>query len=515
MSDDEQRERFSSYLVTSGIGFMCYCVFVAIVLLADRRTVLFFVGGDIVPKLIIGVAFITAMSVAFLAAKKNPGLANLTRPPSAALTTVSVALEIPLLILLCLTQYDPKFAGLPLGIVLQCLSCVLFGAGAAVQIVLWGCQWSLMFYQSPRRHVILAISFAVCLAGIACFSIDAPLSKAAGPEALTFCFLLLAASAGLCRFTGTRLSDFETDGFQGYNEFRLGLSKSAQFFRPLFGGFCIAAALQLLSSGQQEQLISYSFLPLVLSVSAGLFAAMNMRGFISIPLFDKIVFSSLCVGFALLPLVDGLMRVIVVWLILLTACLFLVQNWCVNTQISTKWMIDPLYVCITETSLIVIGAVLAGGFCLLLGLLGFPYPTLEGILSFIVVALFVVMIALVPYENKFWIELDEFMNDIESIPLHEDAKQPIYTAKYKDRCAQIAKGSNLSPRERDVFALLARGRDANIIARELFISPHTAKTHIYHIYAKLQVNSLQELIDMVESVRFESDDTTIIASFGE
>jgi DNA-binding NarL/FixJ family response regulator len=44
----------------------------------------------------------------------------------------------------------------------------------------------------------------------------------------------------------------------------------------------------------------------------------------------------------------------------------------------------------------------------------------------------------------------------------------------------------LSPREVDVLALLVRGWDNAAIARELHISPSTAKGHVSHILAKLQ-----------------------------
>ena len=47
----------------------------------------------------------------------------------------------------------------------------------------------------------------------------------------------------------------------------------------------------------------------------------------------------------------------------------------------------------------------------------------------------------------------------------------------------------LSPREREVLALLGIGADHHEIAERLFISPHTAKTHITRLIAKLGVRS--------------------------
>jgi len=45
----------------------------------------------------------------------------------------------------------------------------------------------------------------------------------------------------------------------------------------------------------------------------------------------------------------------------------------------------------------------------------------------------------------------------------------------------------LTPREREVLALLARGRSDGQIAAELFISPKTASVHVSNIKGKLGV----------------------------
>ncbi|MEU6917416.1 response regulator transcription factor [Streptomyces olindensis] len=46
----------------------------------------------------------------------------------------------------------------------------------------------------------------------------------------------------------------------------------------------------------------------------------------------------------------------------------------------------------------------------------------------------------------------------------------------------------LSAREREVLALVAKGTSNREIARDLFISEATVKTHLTHLYAKLGVN---------------------------
>ena len=51
----------------------------------------------------------------------------------------------------------------------------------------------------------------------------------------------------------------------------------------------------------------------------------------------------------------------------------------------------------------------------------------------------------------------------------------------------------LSPREKEVFLLLARGKSVKAIAQALFISPKTAESHRYNIIQKLEADSVVDL----------------------
>lgn len=57
----------------------------------------------------------------------------------------------------------------------------------------------------------------------------------------------------------------------------------------------------------------------------------------------------------------------------------------------------------------------------------------------------------------------------------------------------------LTPREREVAHLLARGRNLPFVQKELHISQNTAQTHARHIYRKLGVHSRQEFLDLAEA----------------
>ncbi|MBC2889066.1 LuxR family transcriptional regulator [Gordonibacter massiliensis (ex Traore et al. 2017)] len=63
---------------------------------------------------------------------------------------------------------------------------------------------------------------------------------------------------------------------------------------------------------------------------------------------------------------------------------------------------------------------------------------------------------------------------------------------------RLARRCHLSPREIEVFFLLAKGRNRAYIHEELVIGDETVKSHIKSIYRKTDVHSQQELIDLLE-----------------
>lgn len=67
--------------------------------------------------------------------------------------------------------------------------------------------------------------------------------------------------------------------------------------------------------------------------------------------------------------------------------------------------------------------------------------------------------------------------------------------------ASLFEGADLTRREAEVATLLAEGRSAPFIQERLSISRGTAWTHIGHIYDKLNVNSRQEFLNVVEQFK--------------
>lgn len=70
---------------------------------------------------------------------------------------------------------------------------------------------------------------------------------------------------------------------------------------------------------------------------------------------------------------------------------------------------------------------------------------------------------------------------------------------FKESCEAVAGRYLLSRRETEVLFLLAKGYNSAYIQEKLYISEGTAKTHIRHIYRKLDIHNQQELMRIVEN----------------
>jgi len=60
-------------------------------------------------------------------------------------------------------------------------------------------------------------------------------------------------------------------------------------------------------------------------------------------------------------------------------------------------------------------------------------------------------------------------------------------------CAEF----RFSTRERDIVQMILKGKSNKEIEQELFISPHTVKNHIYHIFQKAGIKSRGQLVNMI------------------
>lgn len=78
------------------------------------------------------------------------------------------------------------------------------------------------------------------------------------------------------------------------------------------------------------------------------------------------------------------------------------------------------------------------------------------------------------------------------------ASQMSQKVPFQRKCAIIGDYYGLTPREVDVFRLIAAGRNSTRIQEELSISAGTVNTHSHHVFQKLDVHSQQEVIDLFQ-----------------
>ena len=138
---------------------------------------------------------------------------------------------------------------------------------------------------------------------------------------------------------------------------------------------------------------------------------------------------------------------------------------------------------------------------------------LELVIYIIMALLILISVTLVFSERDFYnlfsaiseieVDLEDVSPDLSSdqarIEKDLDRERPYLTA-----CKNVGELAKLSTREQHILELLALGRGSENIAKRLSISLNTVRTHTHNIYAKLDVHSRQELIDLIENNRNSS-----------
>lgn len=125
--------------------------------------------------------------------------------------------------------------------------------------------------------------------------------------------------------------------------------------------------------------------------------------------------------------------------------------------------------------------------------------------SIVLVVVFIFLSSFV-FENHYPGEADSEQKIDENLDIFFELKMKDedFHDIWKRKREKLARECNLSPRQEEVLALLAKGRDTKYIQEKLVISNHTAKAHIYAIYQKTDVHSRQELIDLIEKIDVKS-----------
>lgn len=128
------------------------------------------------------------------------------------------------------------------------------------------------------------------------------------------------------------------------------------------------------------------------------------------------------------------------------------------------------------------------------------FPKAQEAASLVVVFLYVLMLLYLWNESS----LCHFSGNKKSKTSKPALDNSLDQAYWKQPCAALAERSGLTPRETDVLEQLAQGRDLAFMEKRFVLSRNTVKMHVKHVYAKLDVHSKQEVIDLVDTERIWS-----------
>lgn len=70
--------------------------------------------------------------------------------------------------------------------------------------------------------------------------------------------------------------------------------------------------------------------------------------------------------------------------------------------------------------------------------------------------------------------------------------------RFMTRCDDLAARYELTARETEIMGLIAQRKSRAEIGQELFLSQTTVKTHVRHLYAKLDAHSKTDVIALFE-----------------
>ncbi len=217
----------------------------------------------------------------------------------------------------------------------------------------------------------------------------------------------------------------------------------------------------------------------------------------------SLVMASVVVLVACCPIADG-PTFGPSWAISLMASLLEFLLWCVLAFVVYQKNASPLFVYGWGLGAFHLGC----GIGWLVGAHGFPYLeqatgrlVLYLALAFLVLGCAVLLFSERDFDDLFKSEgagtptYDEMMAySVSSRRANEEANH----GRFGRAVDGVAEQCGLTPREADVLRCLAMGYDAGKVADTLSISWHTVRTHTTSIYAKLNVHSKREVIELVD-----------------
>ncbi len=366
----------------------------------------------------------------------------------------------------------------------------LMCSGAAIPVALL--FWSALFAQFPRGDVFLASSigfilFALLFALLKLFPSTLPTAFLASAvlSAAILCAVYLSMQRGkVPSSTGANLPpESQEDG-----------ATSSPLGRLFFSVPFLGLALCVFTAGAvaRDTNSSISFLPSILGAVAAVIAAVtffvaNRRARTTSQLFFLLFDLGLpgcaVIAFAIKMIPLELISTVAFPRFMEAYFLILVASFWISLVLFGRSDSSQLSAACAIASTGCAGSLTVGFISSLLG------TESRGVVLGLVTALFLILtIVAVGYSLILYAKGSETAEELAPTP---------EAPNLADICKTFGESHQLTPREIEVLVELAYGHSSSYIAKVLFISSNTARSHMKNIYKKLGVGSREELIEVL------------------
>ncbi|WP_180326738.1 LuxR C-terminal-related transcriptional regulator [Raoultibacter phocaeensis] len=467
----------NTYLI-AGLGFGCFIGWDLIGAFSPATALLAYT--DIPDAFVLRLVSLGALVLTYLICKLNADWFFDHRVKAAVISTV---LSLAVVVNAACGQY------LAIPAPLSVIAWVLFGIGSGVLDLIWCTYLSLI----PTRRTLSAIAGGACL-GTILFVIAASSSPAS--ISLTAITLIPLASLALLVFLFRGLPESNILPVKDYRR-APALSPAASISVGAHGiifGF-ITASMFFISP---TAAIAVGGSGIVGSLAALCFARYEPKIDLDNSFIQRVSLPIIVVGLLLLPLLDTAGQVFcgcLVNIALAFSSLLIRGNSCIE---NAEFQLHPVDRYAQRQIPRWLGFFVG---TLTAFVLGTAIPEHDVLFNFVIVGVAGIVVAAFSVYNGNDGRNKEFLNGLltdQSSPAESESLAKLPSHFYQ-RCDDVIEHYDLSPREGEIFYLLAKGRNAKHIQEKLCISSSTVKTHIYRIYQKMGINSQQLLIDAVDN----------------
>lgn len=382
------------------------------------------------------------------------------------------------------------FEGIPL--LVSVASWALFGVAQASIMMYWCVFFSLI----PTRRT--AVSIGLGSAGGTLLFVFANASDTQWLNLLEIA-LFIVGSAGLAAYLSTRIPSERILPVKEYRRTKV-LTIPASLSVASQGAVYGFMVIELCSMGQEMAVVGGASGMLGVLVAL-LWALLGSKVDIDMAIVQRISLPILIAGILLFPFFGGVGRVVCGGMIIAALAHSTIVGWCTTSIDNYEFRLHPVDRFTLRQAPSYLGF-LAGS--IVAYVIVFVYPLSGTQLGFLMAVFALVVILTFCIYGGDDAQMKKRLNELLALPAVEGtlivkkAADQVRPGFFRKRCELVAEKYGLTPREEEVLLLLAKGRNAEHIAEQLVVSLATAKSHIYHIYRKLDIGSQQHLMSIVE-----------------